>query len=292
MAEYPIPPRLESIRSEPGGGDWLDRLPGIVEHCVETWALRLAAPFPDGNVSLAIPATQADGAPAVLKLQYPHRESEHEADALAHWHGDGAIRLIAHDAGRHALLLERCVPGAQLDALPPDEALGVMIELLPRLWKPAAAPFRPLAEEANWWAGYLEKDWTSMRQPYDRRLLDAALDAFRTLPATQGEQVLVHQDLHAQNVLRAERMPWLAIDPKPLAGEREFSLAPIIRSSELGHSRAHVLRRLDRLTDQLSLDRERARLWALGQTVAWCSDSGSYRERHIETATWLLQAGR
>ena len=72
-----------------------------------------------------------------------------------------------------------------------------------------------------------------------------------SLPGTQGEQVLVNQDLHGDNVLSAQREPWLLIDPKPLLAEREFSLVPIIRSAELGHSRKQVLRRLDRLTAEL-----------------------------------------
>ena len=66
-----------------------------------------------------------------------------------------------------------------------------------------------------------------------------------------------------------QREPWLAIDPKPLTGEREFAVAPIVRSTELGHSRRAVLRRLDRLTAELGLDRDRARGWTIGQTIAW-----------------------
>jgi streptomycin 6-kinase len=81
------------------------------------------------------------------------------------------------------------------------------------------------------------------------------------------------------------------IDPKPLAGEREFGLAPIIRSSELGHSRRGVLHRLDLLTAELGLDRERARRWALGQTIAWSFDT-EVQFSHVETARWLLQAAR
>ena len=114
--------------------------------------------------------------------------------------------------------------------------------------------------------------------------------ALEELAPTQGEQVLIHQDLHADNVLAAQREPWLVIDPKPLVGEREFSLAPIIRSFELGHSRLAVVERLDRLTSELGLDRERARGWALGQTIAW-SAGGETQSRHVETARWLLQAG-
>jgi streptomycin 6-kinase len=152
------------------------------------------------------------------------------------------------------------------------------------LWQAAGAPFRSLAEESAWWAADLEQTWNQTGRPYPRRLLDAALDALRTLPPTQSEQVLLHQDLHAGNVLRATREPWLAIDPKPLAGEREFAVAPIVRGSELGHGRRDVCHRLDRLSDELGLDRERARLWSLAQTVAWCAG-----REHVETAAWLLE---
>jgi streptomycin 6-kinase len=122
-------------------------------------------------------------------------------------------------------------------------------------------------------------------------LVDAAISSLEELAPTQGEQVLLHQDLHADNVLAAEREPWLAIDPKPLVGEREFGLAPIIRSLELGHSEREVVGRLDRLSSELDLDRERARGWALGQTIAWSFNS-EFHPAHVETARWLLEAGR
>ena len=69
----------------------------------------------------------------------------------------------------------------------------------------------------------------------------------------------------------------------------ELSLSPIIRGYEFGHSREAVIRRLDKLTSALRLDRERARLWALGQTVAWAFGSVVY-DLHVETARWLWQA--
>jgi len=250
----------------------------------------LGEPFAGGVASqLVAPAVTADGTDVVLKVQKPHRESEHEAAALELWDGDGAVRLLAHDAEQHALLLERCVPGTPLAEVGQDGALDVFVELLPRLWKPAAAPFRPLAEEAAWWLDHLEETWAAAGKPFERRLLDAGLEALRELPPIQGEQVLLHQDLHGDNVLAAQREPWLAIDPKPLAGEREFGLAPIIRSFELGHSQRDVVHRLDRLSSDLGLDRERARGWAVGQTLAWAFDS-SYHETHIDTVRWLIDA--
>ena len=224
------------------------------------------------------------GDDAVLKIQFPHRESEHEAEALRVWNGDGAVRLLDHDPELDALLLERCIPGTSLEGVDPELALDVVIGLLPRLSKAAGAPFRALADEAAWWLES-EDEWA-----VEPELRDAAAEALRELAPTQSEQVLLHQDLHGDNVLAAQREPWLVIDPKPLTGEREFAAAPIIRSFEFGHSRAHVLSRLDRLCSRLDLDRERARRWALAQTVAWTSSKGAYRSRHLETARWLLEA--
>jgi streptomycin 6-kinase len=230
----------------------------------------------------------ADGTPAVLKVVFPQRGSEHEADALAAWDGDGAVQLLARDDERFAMLIERCEPGTPLAAIGADRALDVLIALLPRLWKRTRDPFHTLSDEAAWWASYLPEQWERARPPFERSLLEAALEALRLLPPSQGEHVLLHQDLHAENVLAATREPWLAIDPKPLAGEREFAVAPIVRSFELGHSRRDVLHRFDRLTSELDLERERARGWAIAQTLAWTFNS-HHRRRHLETAQWLLQ---
>jgi streptomycin 6-kinase len=265
---------------------WLERVPALIDECRQEWRLTLGDPYEAGAAGYTVRADRPDGTPAVLKLIYPHRESEHEADALALWDGDGAVRLLAYDPERWAMLLERCRPGTPLSALESaDEALDVLVGLAPRLWKPAGDPFHSLADEAAWWLDYMPGQWNGR---YDRRLLDAAIDALSSLALTQGEQVLVHQDFHGDNVLAAEREPWLVIDPKPLLGEREFGIAGIVRSPELGHSRRDVLRRLDRLTSDLGLDRERARGWTIGQTIAW-SGGDDHVEEHVEVVRWLLE---
>jgi len=120
---------------------------------------------------------------------------------------------------------------------------------------------------------YALEDLADARDP---RLKDAALAYLRDLVPTQRDLVLVHQDLHGENVLAAEREPWLVIDPKPIAAEREYAVAPIVRSPELGHSKRQVLYRLDRLCADLELDRDRALGWTVAQTVAW---SGRPRSR-------------
>lgn len=241
-----------------------------VQAAAERWSLTVGEPFEQGVGGHTTRATLADGTAAVLKVVHRHRESEHEADALRAWDGDGAIQLLAQNGD--ALLLERCEPGTPLSSAGQDAALDVLIELLPRLWRPAGEPFHTLAAEATWWLPQLPRT----------KLGDAARAAIESLAGTQGEQVLLHQDLHGDNVLAAEREPWLVIDPKPLVGEREFAVAPIVRSRELGATKRDVLYRFDRLTAELGLDRGRARGWTIAQTVAW--SNGNW---HDSVAEWL-----
>ena len=229
-------------------------------------------------------ATLPDGTPVVLKHVHPHRESEHEADALERWGGDGAVRLLARDGW--TLLLERCEPGEPLSRLAATRS-AVLIELLPRLWVPAGPPFRPLADEAAWWCSYLPDQLgagraarssggcstrRSTRSPRCRAPRASRCSSTRTCTATTCSPRSASRGC--------------VIDPKPLLAEREFSLAPIIRSAELGHGRKQVLRRLDRLTAELGLDRERARLWTLGATIAWAIDGPP---THVEVARWLSE---
>jgi streptomycin 6-kinase len=233
----------------------------------ERWNLRLGEPYPPGAVGYVVRAELEDGTPAVLKLNPGgDRESEQEADALERWDGDGAVRLLDRDDERRALLLERCEPGTPLSQ-GADDPLGVLIGLLPRLWKDATG-FHTLADEVAWWG--LEGEVGELA---------------RELAATQDELVLVHQDLHGDNVLASQREPWLVIDPKPLAAEREYSVAPIVRSCELGHSKEAALARLDRLCGELGLDRERARGWTVVQTMAWMEGEGAATRR--EVVEWL-----
>ncbi|MEV0000682.1 aminoglycoside phosphotransferase family protein [Micromonospora sp. NPDC050980] len=286
---WEIPAGLRWTERTPVGQAWRAELPDRLAECVARWELTaFGPPFAYAFASLALPAELPDGTRAVLKVQYPDDDSVHEATALAHWAGRGAIRLLAHDAGHRALLVERCDPGTPLHTLPADPALDAALTLLPRLGVPAGPPFTPLAEEAAGWAERMPGNWRRANRPYERRLLDAALGVLADLAPSQGEQVLVNQDLHAGNVLAAEREPWLVIDPKPLVGEREFAVVPLVRGAELGHSPAAVRHRLDRLSAGLHLDRERVRGWALGQTLAWSIGGDAVFPGNIEAARWLL----
>jgi streptomycin 6-kinase len=314
-----VPAGLDWWRTQPGGAAWLERLPRLVVECGAQWGLDVGAPFePDAHraspttatvparpstgatISWVAPATRADGTPAVLKVSFPEPESEHEAAALRHWDGAGAVRLLAHDPERRALLLERCEPGTPLWALGDEEdANAIAAGVLRALWgapPPAGgAPFRTLAGEARRWAAEHPGRWERHERPFERSLLDAAVGWIGELLGSPAPPVVLHQDLHGGNVLRAAREPWLAIDPKPLAGEREFDVASLLRDRrpELAVDPAparRMRRRLDQFAAELDLDRERARRWGVIHALAWGVEADAVRPDIVACAAWLAAA--
>ena len=125
-----IPDRLQLLSRHKAGAAWLAGLPKLVSELTQAWGLQLGMAFDGANVSFVAPATRATER-LVLKVQWPHDECVHEADALRVWNGIGAVRLLAHAPARHALLLELCVPGTHLAAAAGLDPLAVMIDLLP-----------------------------------------------------------------------------------------------------------------------------------------------------------------
>jgi streptomycin 6-kinase len=266
---------VETWSHEP---EWLALLPTLARECAEAWSLTLEDPV-DTPHSLVVPSGDV-----VLKLNAPsHVEADTEGDALGLWAGRGAVRLLARDDERRALLVERCVPGTCLWDAGVDET-AVVAELMPRLQIEigAAHPFTLLADEADRWADEVPRQYSEAGSPFEPELLDAALDVYRSVDRTASH--LVNQDLHGGNILRAQREPWLVIDPKPLVGERELEASALLRNT------TEVSRWLDVLAD-LGLDRERARGWGVAHNLAWAWDErDGWLEQHVEEARRVFNA--
>jgi streptomycin 6-kinase len=259
--------------------EWLDALPLLAAECAAEWLLELEEAI-DTPHSLVVPAGDA-----VLKLNAPsHFEAETEADALELWGGEGAVRLLERDDARRAFLMERCVPGTRLADAGVDDA-RVVASLLPRLQVEVAQPhpFRLLADEAERWTQELVHAYAEAGGPFERELLDFALDVYRSVDRMTA--YLVNQDLHDWNILRAEREPWLVIDPKPLVGERELEASGLLRHAD------PVERWLDVLAD-LGLDRERCRGWGVAHNLAWSWDENlrEWLPKHVDGARRIFSA--
>jgi streptomycin 6-kinase len=233
----------------------------IVEDLARKWGLTLEEPL-HSDASVVIPAGDV-----VLKVNADwHFEAEHEADALARYQGEGAVRLVRRDDERRALLIERCRPGTPL--WDERDEIAVVSALLPRLCIEIDEPhpFRSVAGEADRWLRELPERYAPSE------LLDAALQVFRTVD--RDAKHLVNQDLHGGNVLRAEREPWLVIDPKPLVGEREIDGVGLLRNAD--DPRCWV----DALAG-LGYDRERLWGWGFAHALAW--DDPEKAERIYKT---------
>jgi streptomycin 6-kinase len=247
---------------------WLEQLPNTIQELQDRWSLTLEAPFDGDEVSCAwvARATRKDGTRSVFKLGMPHMEGEHEIQGLRFWNGDPTVRLLEADDALNAMLLERCEPGTVLRQLPESEQDEVIAGLLRRLWRPPEEPhpFRPLSAMLIYWANETIADYA--RWP-DTGLVQEGLHLFEELSRPSPNDVLLATDLHAGNILSAEREPWLVIDPKPFIGDRAYDATQHLFNCK-ERLRADPRGTTSRFAGLLGLDDERVRLWMFARLAA------------------------
>lgn len=304
----PVPPldppqRLVcALRHHPdtdGANAWLRGLPGLLDSLLRRWELTDERTVsPGGRSSLIVLVRQADGTHATLKLTAPDGSAAREAEALTHWDGRGAVRLLRSDPAAGALLLERLHGEVSLRALPEAKAMLEATSVQQRLWRePVPDHGFPTV------AGRTAAEAARMRAQAPREaaaLVGEALALRDSLVADQPEQVLLHGDFRQGAVLSAppgERARWLVVGPEPLVGERAYDLARLVRDRlhdmmASSGAPAAARRRVHRLADSLEVDRERLRGWALYRAA----ESGVRHVAHgdrqdgealLEFAGWL-----
>jgi streptomycin 6-kinase len=286
----------------PDASAWCDRLPAVVAEFAERWALAVDLPSGRepwyGRCGVVVPVRTGPGEAAVLKVSWADEETAHEHTALEIWNGDGAARLLAADGPRRVLLMERLDPARTLASVPIDDAVQELARLLDRLAVPAPNAIETVADRAARWVAELPDRWRAARPAHPRWLLDHAIGIARELGPASGD-ALIHTDLHYENVLAplgpvGERGGWLAIDPKPMAGDREFGVLPTLwnRLAELDGSdvKAALRRRLELFVDAARLDLERARAWTVAravETVVWNAEIGLVQEE--QRPAWIAE---
>ncbi|WP_327163438.1 aminoglycoside phosphotransferase family protein [Streptomyces zaomyceticus] len=273
------------------GRAFVAALPERAEEFLGRWGLRVTGPSMYGMASLVLPVERtADGTRAALKMQILDDETEGEPIGLRVWDGAGVVRLLDHDAATGTMLLERLDEARPLTSVADTrEALGVVAGLLARLVAvPAPQGLRGLGDIA---AGMLaEVPGAAERlDAEDAAVLRDCAAAVREVAGEPGDRLL-HWDLHLGNILAAEREPWLAIDPKPLAGDPGFDLLPALLDR---FDPDEVLWRFDLLAEVVG-DRERAVAWTLGRVLQnglWDVEDGEdgLDEEQVEVARILRE---
>ncbi|GAB2758461.1 streptomycin 6-kinase [Terrabacter koreensis] len=254
------------------GEDWIDGLPGLITALLSEWELEPIGRPSNGVCAVAIPVRLLGAGrdvvgvsgEGILKITWPHPEAATEHLALQTWNGHGAVRLVRADPARFALLLER-LHTRDLTRVDIDDACEVIGGLLAELRRPPHPRVPGLTAYALRQAGELR----AAPAVLPRRYLDQAAALAKELverPAVEDR--LLHTDLHYTNVLAAYRSPWLAIDPKPMAGDPAFEVAPALwnRADELGTGsqiRWSLRRRLEIICERAAIDEGRARAWTI-----------------------------
>ncbi len=217
----------------------------------------------------------ADGAPAMLKVAV-HEEERRGGALMAWWAGDGAAGVLAREG--EAILLERaCGPRSLADmarAGEDDAATTVLCEVAARLHAPRAAS--PPAELVP-----LDRWFRSLRiaAARDGGVFARALVVAERLLAAPREPVVLHGDLHHDNVLDGAARGWLAIDPKGLVGERGFEFANLFRNPDaaLALEPGRMRRRAGIVAKLASLEPHRLVAWVFAYAAlgaAWSIESG------------------
>ena len=280
------PSGLSALCRTPEQKEWLAKLPGRLNELARRWSLTLPRPLVRYPASCAwvVPVQTKDGTSAILKLSLPHMEARDEIAGLRFWNGDPTVGLLEADEPLDALLLERCEPGTSLRELPEPEQDGVIASLLRRMWRipPHPHPFRPLSKMLAFWS---KETLAAVDRWSGKALVREGVDLFRTLSEPAASDRLLATDLHAGNVLRAQRKPWLAIDPKPFFGDPAYDATQHLLNcrDRLRSDGAGTVRRF---ADLLGVEEERVRLWTFARLAAeprseWANDDNDQLARAL-----------
>jgi len=277
------------------GREWLERLPSIIAECERKWSLTAMVPFESLSYNYIVPAVRTDGTQVILKIGVPNPELSTEIEALLVYDGCGSVKLLDVDRDRGALLLERLRPGTSLLSMTDDEeATHIAAQVMRQLWRPVP-PDHPFPTVNRWAAGLvrMRKYFGGTTGPMPEALVEKAERLSAELFDSVADSVLLHGDLHHENILSAERQPWLAIDPKGIVGEPAYEVGALLRNVsprlfDQPQPSQTIARRVDILAAELGFDRTRLLGWGLAQAVLaawWCiKDHGGGWEGFIRCA--------
>lgn len=274
--EIPEPFRRRVAGAFASGAVWLDSLPGLIAECEARWKLKAGAPYAL-SFNYVAPAQTTEGQSVVLKLGVPNPDLAREVRALQSYAGTAAVRLLDSDEDRGVMLLERIEPGHTLASLADDEqATRAAAQVMRDLWKPLPLDVRfPTATECAGDLAKLRKRFDGGTGPLPADLVGLAEGLFRELLASAEPPVLLHGDLHHFNILAARRRPWLAIDPKGLAGEPAYEVGALLRDPDplLFTDPKVQRRRVEVLHEELGFAKDRILGWGVAQALlsAWWS---------------------
>ncbi|MGK5047220.1 aminoglycoside phosphotransferase family protein [Janthinobacterium sp. GB4P2] len=255
------------------------------------WSLQADGMPLHTHAACLLPVLQG-GQPAMLKLSTG--DDERRAGAvLRWWDGDGAVRVLAASTDGDALLLERAMGSRSLARLARTGEEGdaaathILCAVASRLHvlRPTAPPLTPLS------GCFSALDAAAAHGG----VFSACHAVARDLLAAPQDSVVLHGDLHHENVLDGGARGWLAIDPKGYVGERGFDFANILCNPDgaLATAPGRLQRQVALIADAAGLERARLLAWGAawaGLSAAWHLEDGTPPETALAVAATALAA--
>jgi streptomycin 6-kinase len=259
------------------------------------WGLENLQPLPCGpHVFKAYQnKSQRD---VVLKFARSTAEFQHETLTLRHYRGQGCVTLFATDAPALAILMEHVTPGVSLKTFFPEDdanAVAIAAQVIKRIHASSL-------NEIDAHSFPKLKDWIQIftherNRVLPKKQLDKAQSLARELLNSTTYEVLLHADLHHQNILSSDREAYLAIDPHGIMGDPAFEPAAFIRNPipeifTFTQARDLIRQRLTLFAELLNLDVERLRAWSFVHAllaVAWCLEDQQDFEPMLKIATLI-----
>ena len=272
------------------GKRWLAELPRTVEAMLDKWELNIERVFPNLSYNFVASCAGKTGEKLVLKIGVPEKDSSlnDEKRALEAFDGNGAIKVLRFDRRRCAMLLERAVEGRTLHEVCGEDyrrAVEIAVEVMQKLPRqpPNKSDFINLE---NWIDGLTRAG----KVGFESEKVGRAQKFFGGLNEPLEKKILLHGDIHFDNILSARREPFLLIDPKGVVGEIGYEIAVFL--NDLAGWTAHLTDQKEVLTAAVevfsrafSVGAEDLRKWAYSFAVlsAWWmfEDFGANRRKDI-----------
>ncbi len=287
--------RILSLAGD-AGKEWLEKLPTTIQFYEKKWSIKCSDPFPL-SYNYVLPAVTESGKEVVLKIGFPtNDEFENEIEALQFYQGIGAIHVIETDINNKVALLERATPGTRIGDVSPDrKQISFVTEVIAKIHKPISEKLSHSLPHLSDWAKAFERyrlTFDIKTGPIPTKMFEEAEEIFTQLPKDNLPQVLLHGDLHNDNILLSER-GWLAIDPKGVIGEQAFEVSTYLRNpfADLTKNSDYKKVEEDRIlqfAEELGIDKKRIQKWTFANAIIsllwFLEDESTFNDIYLRNA--------
>ncbi|REE92799.1 streptomycin 6-kinase [Paenibacillus taihuensis] len=263
---------------------WVQSLSDLIARCEEQFGITLEAPFDNLSYNYIAHGTTQEGKPIVLKIAFLKDELAQEIRAMKAFAGRGAVQVLEWEDELGAAVLERAIPGTRLSTIEDDKkATEIFCQVSERLRCPFEGEASHFMTMRRWFeaiARYRSRfSQAGEGGPLPEHWLTGAEQTLEELLASTTETVLIHGDLHHENILRQGEDEWAVIDPKGIVGDVHFeTLQYLLNHKERGGDPDAVLRRrVAIMTERLGLDPRRIARWGIARGVleaCWTIEDG------------------